>query len=59
MEKLALYWKLHFVGNGANEIKTLPYGMTSDTIFYQTVNLLKRPARETSWYGYWNSLKKN
>ena len=44
-----------FVGNGAKEIESLPYGKNADTIYYQTVTLLKRPARGTSWYGYWNS----
>ena len=48
-----------FVGNNAKEIKSLPYGLDADTIYYQTVTLLGRPARGTSWYGYWNSLQSN
>jgi predicted amidohydrolase len=47
-----------FVNNNAEEITVLPYGDKADTIVYQNVVLLERPARGTSWSGYWNSLKK-
>ncbi|HSH19972.1 MAG TPA: carbon-nitrogen hydrolase family protein [Draconibacterium sp.] len=47
-----------FVENGGEDFTVLPYGQNADTIEYKNVNLLKRPARGTSWFGYWNSINK-
>lgn len=45
------------VDNGAENISVLPYGIGADTIVYRDVVMERRPARGTSWFGYWNSLK--
>ncbi len=44
-----------FVDNGVENITVLPYGLSADTIYYQDIVIEKRPARGTSWHGYWNS----
>jgi predicted amidohydrolase len=46
-----------FVGNGADDISVLPYGIDADTIFYKTIKIIQRPGRGTTWYKYWNTLK--
>jgi hypothetical protein len=48
-----------FVDNGAENISVLPYGLLTDTIYYQDIVIEKRPARGTSWFGYWNSKNTN
>lgn len=47
-----------FYGNEAEVINTLPHGEKADTIVYQKVVLVERPARGTSWNTYWKSEKK-
>jgi predicted amidohydrolase len=48
-----------FTGNGSKDVTVLPYGVNADTIVYKDVRMVERPARGTTWYKYWNSLKKN
>lgn len=46
------------VTNGGENVYVMPYGLDADTIAYKTVTLLNRPARGTSWYGYWGRQNK-
>ncbi|NQU88377.1 MAG: carbon-nitrogen hydrolase family protein [Mariniphaga sp.] len=48
-----------FMSNNAENTSVLPYGKNADTIHYQDVVLMERPARGTSWYGYWSTLNDN
>lgn len=47
-----------FCGNNTEVMNTLPHGEKADTIVYQEVVLIERPARGTSWNKYWNSKQK-
>jgi predicted amidohydrolase len=47
-----------FVGNGGADETVLPYGLNADTIVYKDVKMVPRPGRGTTWYKYWNTLKK-
>ena len=47
-----------FVSENPEKFTVLPYGEKADTILYQNVRLLERPARGNSWYNYWGSMGK-
>lgn len=46
-----------FVANGGDDVFVMPFGSNADTIAYQIVECVNRPARGTTWYKYWNTLK--
>jgi predicted amidohydrolase len=41
-------------GPGGMQVKQAPHGANADTIIYVDIHLQERPARGTSWHGYWS-----
>jgi predicted amidohydrolase len=41
-------------GPGGVQVKQAPHGANADTIIYLDIHLQERPARGTSWNGYWS-----
>ncbi len=46
-----------FVENGGENISVMPFGLNADKIEYKTVQMVKRPARGTTWHKFWNQNK--